>query len=52
MIELDDASHNSKDSQERDRLKNLLCKQVDMPLIRVYSSNTDDEIKEILLKYL
>lgn len=51
-IELDDNSHTSEEVQERDRLKNLLCEQVDMPLIRVYNSNPDEDIKIMLLKVL
>lgn len=49
-IELDDNSHTSEEVQERDRLKNLLCEQVDMPLIRVYNSNSDEDIKMMLLE--
>ena len=51
-IELDDNSHTSEEVQERDRLKNLLCEQVDMPLIRVYNSNPDEDIKMMLLEVL
>ena len=51
-IELDDNSHPSEEVQERDRLKNLLCEQVDMPLIRVYNSNPDEDIKMMLLEVL
>lgn len=44
-IELDDSSHNTKTTKERDRLKNLLCETVWLPLLRFYQTHTDDEIK-------
>jgi hypothetical protein len=57
IIELDDSTHNRKKEKENDEVKNSICDEIKLPLIRVKASNKYDEtllrnmIAEGLKKY-
>lgn len=42
IIELDDSTHNKKQEKEKDELKNAICAEIKLPLIRVKASNKYD----------
>lgn len=52
VIELDDNSHNDEYVQKRDRTKDEICKNINLPLIRTFWHENLDKIKEELLDVL
>lgn len=52
IVELDDDSHNSQDVKERDGIKNNICKQIHLPMIRTYWHESLEKVKEELISVL
>lgn len=52
IIELDDKSHDADDVNQRDKIKNDICKYINLPLLRTYWIETDEQLKHSLLEIL
>lgn len=51
-VEYDGPSHSSPEQMERDRIKNRICKECNLPLLRIDSNYARREGRWVILKYI